>query len=110
MLSYKGYHAKIEFCSDDSILIGSVFGIRDSLNFHGASIEEITKAFHDCIDTYLELCAAHGVAPDKEYKDSFNVRIPPELHREAVLRAESEGMSQNQFIQQTIEELVQPKK
>ena len=110
MLSYKGYQAKIEFCSDDDILIGSVLGIRDSLNFHGASIEEITEAFHDCIDTYLELCATHDVAPDKEYKDSFDVRIPLEPHREAALRTEPQSMSQNQLIQQAIEELIPPKK
>lgn len=110
MLAYKGYHAKIEFCADDGILVGSVFGIRDSLNFHGSSIEEVTESFHDCIDTYLEICEAHGIEPDKEYKGTFNVRIPPELHRKAALKAEEDGISLNQFIQQAIEDSVRPAK
>ena len=108
MLSYKGYHAKVEFDADDGILVGSVFGIRDSLNFHGASIEEVKESFHDCIDTYLEICEARGIAPDKEYKGSFNVRIPQELHRRAALKAEEDGVSLNQFIQQAIEEYIKP--
>ena len=110
MLSYKGYHGKIEFDADDGILIGSVFGIRDSLNFHGCSIDEVTDSFHDCIDTYLEICKAEGIEPDKEYKGSFNIRIPQALHREAALKAELEGISLNQFIQQAIEEHVRPVK
>lgn len=110
MLSYKGYHAKIEFDADDGILFGSVFGIRDSLNFHGTSIEEVIESFHDCIDTYLEICEARGISPDKEYKGSFNVRIPQELHRKAALQAEEEGISLNQFIQQAIEEYIKPVK
>lgn len=103
MLSYKGYHGTVEYDADDGILFGSVFGIRDSLNYHGSSIDEITESFHDCIDTYLEICQNRGISPDKEYKGSLNIRIPQQLHRDAALKAEEEGISLNQFIQQAIE-------
>lgn len=107
-LKYKGYHGSIEFSAEDNMLIGSVIGIQDSLNFHGHSIEEITQSFHDCIDGYLEMCEAFGRSPDKVYKGSFNIRIPQELHRQAALMAETEGISLNQFIQQAIEDRVKP--
>lgn len=106
MLSYKGYHASIEYDSDDQLLVGTVFGVRDTLAFHGTSIPEITETFHDCIDTYLQVCAEQGISPDKEFKGSFNVRIPPELHRQAALAAEQEGISLNQWIQQAIQKHV----
>ena len=108
ILKYKGYHGSIEFSAEDHMLIGSVIGIQDSLNFHGHSIEEITQSFHDCIDGYLEMCEAYGRTPDKVYKGSFNIRIPQDLHRQAALMAETEGISLNQFIQQAIEERVKP--
>lgn len=108
MLKYKGYHGSIEFSAEDNLLVGSVIGIRDSLNFHGSSIEEITQSFHDSIDGYLEMCEALGRSPDKEFKGSFNVRISPDLHRRAALTAEQEGMSLNQFIQQAIEDHLAP--
>lgn len=110
LIQYRGYHAKIDFSSDDNMLIGSVINIRDSLHFHGNSIAEITQSFHDSIDNYLEICAALGKVPDKEYKGSFNIRIPQELHREAALMAEEEGISLNQLIQNAIEEKVRPDK
>lgn len=108
ILKYKGYHGSIEFSAEDNMLIGAVIGIQDSLNFHGHSIEEITQSFHNCIDGYLEMCEAFGRSPDKVYKGSFNIRIPQDLHRQAALMAEIEGISLNQFIQQAIEDRVKP--
>lgn len=110
LIQYRGYHAKIDFSSDDNMLIGSVINIRDALHFHGNSIAEVTQSFHDSIDNYLEMCEALGRTPDKEYKGSFNIRIPQELHRKAALMAEEEGISLNQLIQNAIEEMVNPEK
>ncbi len=98
MMEYKGYHAQIEYDSDDSIFIGKVYGITDSLNFHGTSVEELERMFHQSIDNYLEMCAASGKIPEKEFKGSFNVRISPELHREISLKAAMEGISLNQYV------------
>ena len=110
VIQYRGYHAKIDYSAEDNMLIGSVINIRDSLHFHGHSIQEITQYFHESIDHYLEMCEALGKAPDKEYKGSFNIRIPQELHRKAALMAEEEGISLNQLIQNAIEDVVNPEK
>ncbi|MEY8317141.1 type II toxin-antitoxin system HicB family antitoxin [Oscillospiraceae bacterium 50-58] len=106
MLEYKGYHAKIEFDAEDMIFVGEVFGVRDSLNFHGKSIDELTEMFHQTIDNYLELCAELGRQPDKEFKGSFNVRIAPALHRQAALKAEQGHMTLNQYVEKAIESAV----
>ena len=47
MLEYKGYHATIEFDAEDNIFVGKVFGITDSLNFHGTSVDELETSFHN---------------------------------------------------------------
>ena len=103
-IQYKGYNAVIEYSSEDEMLIGYVVGIQDSLNFHGFSLDEITQAFHDSIDGYLEMCEAIGRSPDKTYKGSFNVRLTSELHRKAAIAAECAGITLNQFVQNAIEE------
>ena len=56
MLEYKGYHATVSFDEEDGLFVGEVFGINDSLNFHGRSINELNVSFHDCIDNYLDIC------------------------------------------------------
>jgi len=106
MLEYKGYHAKIEFDEDDMLFVGSVFGIQDSLNFHGTTIQELVDSFHQSIDNYLEMCAELGRNPDKEFKGSFNVRIDQALHREAAFAADRSGMTLNQYVEKAIRSAV----
>jgi len=102
MLKYKGYHAKISFDEEDGLFVGEVFGINDSLNFHGKSVDELRASFHDCIDNYLDACAKFHRSPDKEFKGSFNIRIPSDLHRRLALEATRKNLSLNQFIKNTL--------
>lgn len=103
ILEYKGYHAKIEFSNDDNLLIGSVIGINDSLNFHGTTVDELKEQFGICIDDYLEMCEFFGKDPEKEYKGSFNIRIPSEMHKKLDLMAVSQDTSINNLIIQSID-------
>ena len=103
MLEYKGYHAMIEYDAEDDIFVGEVFGIADSLSFHGESVEELKEMFRQSIDNYLELCKKIGKNPDKEFKGTFNVRIPPELHRKAALAAAKQRITLNQYVVKAID-------
>lgn len=103
MLEYKGYHALIEFDADDNIFVGEVFGIADSLNFHGTTVEELKQMFEQSIENYLELCRKIGKEPDKEFRGTFNVRIPPELHKKAALAAAKEKITLNQYVLKAID-------
>lgn len=105
-LEYKGYHAKIEFDEDDMIFIGEVFGIQDSLSFHGTSVSEIVETFHQSIDNYLDFCAEVGKNPDREFKGSFNVRIDQSLHRKAAFAADRQGITLNQYVENAIKAAV----
>ena len=109
MLEYKGYHASIEYDAEDNIFIGEVFGITDSLNFHGTSIAELKEMFRQSIDNYLELCVKIGKNPDKEFKGTFNVRIPPELHKKAALEAAKQNITLNQYVTRAINRAVEEK-
>ena len=98
MLEYRGYHATITYDADDELFVGQVFGITDSLNFHGSSIEELKRMFAQSIDNYLDLCKRVGKEPEKEFKGSFNVRIPSELHREISMLAAQQKVTLNQYV------------
>ena len=106
MLEYKGYHAKIYFDARDDIFVGEVFGLNDSLNFHGSTVQELKEMFHQCIDNYLDLCKELGEEPEREFKGSFNIRIQPELHRQLAYNALNEGKSLNQYINESLEQFV----
>ena len=98
MLEYKGYHATIEFDAEDNIFVGKVFGITDSLNFHGTSVDELETSFHNCIENYLEMCKRYNKKPNKEFKGSFNVRMSPQMHRQLALVATEKNITLNQCV------------
>ena len=55
----------------------------------------------------MKFCAEIGKEPQKKYSGLFNVRIPPELHRELSLLAQAEGISLNKAVEQAIRTMVQ---
>lgn len=102
MMEYCGYHAQVEYDAEDQLFIGHVFGIVDSLNFHGSTVAELETMFHQSIDNYLTMCREVGKGPNKEFKGSFNVRLTPELHRDVSLEAAREGITLNQCVSKAI--------
>ena len=104
MMEYKGYHASIRYSDEDRLFVGEVFGITDTLAFHGSSVQELESMFHQSVDNYLEACREFGKEPDKEYKGQFNVRISSALHRAAALCARERNISLNEFVSVAIQD------
>lgn len=106
MMEYKGYHAKIKYSQEDNAFVGKVFGIADTLVFDGQSIDELETMFHQAIDDYLALCQEIGKSPNREYRGTFSVRVPVELHRDAALAAEAKDISLNQYVTEALRRYV----
>jgi len=101
-MKYKGYSGFVEFEEDSGILFGRVIGLRDVITFQGTSVAEVTQAFHDSIDEYLEFCAQRGESPEKPYSGHFVVRLAPQLHRALANSAEAQNVSLNSLIESTL--------
>ena len=96
-MQYKGYHATIEFDARDSLFVGRVIGIRSTVSFHGTSIRELRTAFKEAIEDYLDFCRSQKKDPERPASGRILLRMPAELHQQAMLQAESEGKSFNQW-------------
>ncbi|HZB89233.1 MAG TPA: type II toxin-antitoxin system HicB family antitoxin [Terracidiphilus sp.] len=104
MMEYKGYVAgPIDFDAGENSFSGTVAGLRDVIHFEGSTARELTRAFRESIDSYLELCAETGQEPDRPFSGKILVRTEPALHREVALRAAAEGVSLNQWIARQLE-------
>ena len=101
MLQYKGYVGAVE--ADDGAFVGRVIGLRDMITFEGATFPQVEQAFRDSVDDYLAFCAERGEAPDRTYSGKIPLRVDPEVHRKAALRAQAEGISLNQWIARRID-------
>ena len=105
-LEYKGYTGSIEYSKEDGQLYGKVLGIKGLISYEGDTGKKLEADFMDAINTYLADCIKDRVEPEKPFKGSFNVRIPPKLHRKAALLAMEENASLNSFVAESIRERI----
>ena len=105
-MKYQGYEAIIEYDDDDRIFVGRVINTRDVIAFDGMTVDELEASFKAVIDEYLEDCAAINKDPDKPYSGKFNLRLPPELHRQVAIQAEREGQSLNSYIELVLQNAI----
>ena len=104
LLKYKDFYGSVEYSGVDECFFGKIIGINDLITFEGKSVESLKRAFTEAVKDYLELCNEAGKKPQKSYKGSFNIRIPPNLHREAAIIAGKQGVSLNAFVERAIAE------
>ena len=105
-MKYRGYSARVEFDQDDRIFIGRVIGLRDGINFHGVTVEELETAFKESVDNYLAACESLGQKPEKPYSGKIALRVPPEIHAAVACAAELKGESVNSWITEVLEEKI----
>lgn len=101
-IEYKNYIGSIEFSEDDGVFYGKVMGIHSLISYEGTTAKELVDDFHAAVDEYLELCKTEGREPEKAYKGSFNIRVSPELHKQAAIYAMSHSMTLNSFVENAI--------
>jgi predicted HicB family RNase H-like nuclease len=102
MLKYKDFYGSVEYSAADECFFGKIIGSTDLVTFEGKSVDNLKKAFTEAVEDYLVLCKEAGKEPQKSYKGSFNIRISPELHKEAAAVAIREGISLNAFVEKAI--------
>jgi len=99
MLKYKNFYGSVEYTADDDCFFGKIIGTTDLVTFEGDCVDSLKTAFAEAVEDYLALCREVGKEPQKTYKGSLNVRINPELHREASVLASRKGVSLNAFVE-----------
>lgn len=90
----------------DGVFFGKTEGIDGLVNFEGENVAELTDAFHEAVDDYLEYCKEEGIEPHKSYSGSLNVRLSPDVHSRVAYLAKQAGMSINSFIRTAVEKQI----
>lgn len=103
-MRYKGYSARVEFDDEAALFHGEVEGTRDVITFQGTSVEELTGAFRDSVDDYLDWCAGRGKEPEAPYSGPLVVSIDPALHRAAGDAARRAGQSVEAWVADRVAE------
>ena len=100
---YKGYIGSIEYSEDDETLFGKVINIKSSLiSYESESIKELKVEFERSVEFYLDTCKNNGRDPQKPMNGRVTLRLPHDLHMEAIVAAQTEEISLNTFILQAV--------
>lgn len=96
-MTYQGYIARIEFDERDNIFVGRVLGVNAVIGFHGDNVAELRADFEASIDFMLADCKRLGITPEKPASGKLLLRVPPEIHAAALIKAQAAGKSLNQW-------------
>ena len=104
VLEYKGYFAKVELDPSADSFHGRVIGMRDVIDFYGATVPDLRKEFAAAIEDYLAWCREDGVTPEKTWqgKTTFRPRND-DLRRRMLVAAAAEGVSVNQWLNDLVD-------
>lgn len=108
MMEYKGYLGKVEYDDEAGIFHGEVISLRDTVTFQGETVQELRQAFQESVNDYLAFCAERHEEPERPHSGTFTVRVPPELHRDAVLQARLKNKSLNSWVAELLAEAAAP--
>ncbi len=98
VLKHRGYVGSVELSIDDEVLFGKLQFIDDLVTYEATDIAGLKAAFEDAVEDYVETRRSLGREPSQTCKGSFNVRIPPELHKALATKALEERRTLNDII------------
>ena len=98
ILKYKDYEGTAELDMVRGVCRGKILFIDDLVTYETDSPRELQREFECAVDDYVSTCTTLGKEPQRPFRGLFNVRVPPELHRAAALRATSDAVSLNDVV------------
>jgi predicted HicB family RNase H-like nuclease len=102
-MKYKDYCGSVHFSDEDNVFYGRIEFIRAVVSHEGTDVVSVCKAFQEAVDDHLKTCDEQGRQPEKPFKESFNIRISPQLRQCIASQAAGKGMTINRYIAEILE-------
>ncbi|MDP1544393.1 MAG: type II toxin-antitoxin system HicB family antitoxin [Anaerolineales bacterium] len=102
-LNYKDYEGTAEIDTERNVCRGKILFISDLITYEAATPYDLQKEFQAAVDDYIETCKELGREPQKPLKGQFNIRISPELHRQATSKSIRDDVSLNEVVKKALE-------
>lgn len=103
-MNYKGYTARMDFDTEDKIIVGRVMDIDDIITFHGECVAEFEAAFQSAVDAYIHACEQLGQAAEKPASGKLMLRVDPTIHAAAIKTSARSGLSLNKWAEKALQQ------
>ncbi|MDO9381343.1 MAG: type II toxin-antitoxin system HicB family antitoxin [Hyphomicrobiaceae bacterium] len=101
-LHHKGFKASVDVDVDDGLLVGRLLGTTDVVSFHATDMAALKSAFVEAVEDYVATCEKVGKDPKRAASGNLMIRVDPEVHRDAIEAAQSQGKSLSQWSEEVI--------
>jgi len=98
ILKYKDYEGTAELDMTRGVCRGKILFIKDLVTYEADTPSNLQNEFEAAVNDYLETCSELGREPQKPLKGQFNVRVPPNYHKAAILRALKDSVTLNDVV------------
>jgi predicted HicB family RNase H-like nuclease len=98
ILKHRNYEGTAELDMSRGVCRGKILFVDDLITYEASTPKELQREFERAVDDYIETCRALKRAPKKPLKGAFNVRVPPEMHKAAILRGLSDNVALNEIV------------
>ena len=106
-MKYKGFWGSCEVSFEDGVLHGKIECINDLVTYEATTPVELTKAFHESVEDYLETCEMLNKEPNKTMSGSFNIRVGSDLHKKLYIKSKERNVSLNDLVKSLLAEGVE---
>lgn len=103
-MAYKAYQGSVEFDLETDILFGKILFVSDLVTYEAKTVPALRKAFQEAVDDYLQTCQRLGREAQQPFSGVFNVRVGPDLHRSAAVKAQKDGVKLNAVMVTALEQ------
>ena len=94
-LHFDGFEGSAEIDTDRQVCRGKLLFIADLVTYEAESPRDLQAAFEEAVADYVATCRELGREAQKPFRGGFQVRVNPELHRAAAVRAARDDVSLN---------------
>lgn len=110
-LTYKGFIGSVEYDEESNTLYGTVKFIQGLISYESedGTIPSLQQAFKESVDEYLADCEEMGLKAQSSANGIVQVRLGPELHYKANVKANEESLKLNQLIRNAVQDYVDHK-
>ena len=108
VMTIDGHKAVISFDPELGLFRGEFTGLSGGADFYAADVKGLKKEGAKSLRVYLAACEADGIEPLAKASGTLVLRVPPTVHRAAVLAAKAAGKSLNQWAGETLQQAAQP--
>lgn len=106
LMDFDGYRAVISYDPEIEMFRGEFIGLNGGADFYASTVADLHKEGERSLKVFLASCREEGIEPRKPYSGRLNLRIDPQLHEAAAIKAAASNQSLNQLINDSLRQVV----